>query len=71
MPNIRRERFLKIATNRTNKILDDIRLLGNCSNVNNYEFTKEDVEKMFHAIQEALNEAKSKFGNEKKERFKF
>ena len=71
MPNIRRERFLKIATNRTNKILDDIRLLGNCSNENNYEFTKEDVEKMFNAIQEALNEAKLKFGSEKKEKFKF
>lgn len=71
MPNIRRERFLKIATNRTNKILDDIRLLGNCANVNNYEYTTEDVEKMFNAIQEALNEAKSKFGGDKKEKFKF
>ena len=71
MANIKRERFLKIATNRTNKILDDIRLLGNCSNVNNYEFTREDVDKMFNAIQEALNEAKLKFGNEKREKFKF
>ncbi len=71
MNNIKRERFLKIATNRTNKILDDIRLLGNCSNLNNYEYTKEDVEKMFSAIQEALNETKAKFGSEPKERFKF
>lgn len=71
MSNIRRERFLKIATNRTNKILDDIRLLGNCSNANNYEYTKEDVEKMFNAIQEALNEARAKFGGDKKEKFKF
>lgn len=71
MSTIKRERFLKIATNRTNKILDDIRLLGNCSNENNYEYTVAEVEKMFNAIQESLNETKLKFGNSKKEKFKF
>ena len=71
MSNVRRERFLKIATNRTNKVIDDIRLLGNCCNENNYEYTPEEVEKMFTAIQSALDETKSKFGKNKKERFKF
>ena len=72
MANIRRDRFLKIASNRTNKIIDDIRLLSNCSNTNNYEYTEEEVEKMFVAISAALDEAKSKFDfRSSKERFKF
>ncbi len=71
MANVRRERFLKIASNRTNKIIDDIRLLGNCANENNYEYTMDEVEKMFKAINETLEEAKAKFGDTKKERFKF
>lgn len=72
MANIRRDRFLKIASNRTNKIIDDIRLLANCSNTNNYEYTEEEVEKMFGAISAALDEAKSKFDfRSSKERFKF
>lgn len=72
MANVRRDRFLKIASNRTNKIIDDIRLLSNCSNTNNYEYTEEEVEKMFVAISAALDEAKSKFDfRSSKERFKF
>ena len=73
MANIRRERFIKIATNRTNKVLDDIHMLGNCANTNNYEYTVKEVEKMFDAIETELKEIKRKFNiNEnKKERFKF
>lgn len=72
MANIRRDRFLKIASNRTNKVIDDIRLLSNCGNTNNYEYTKEEVEKMFKAIEVALDDAKSKFDfGSSKERFKF
>lgn len=71
MANIRRERFLKVAMNRTNRIIDDITILENCGNTNNYEYTEEEVEKMFNAIQGALDEARRKFNLKKKERFKF
>ena len=71
MSNIRRERFLKIAATRTNKILEDIRLLGNCGNTNNYEYTDDEVNKMFRSIEESLYEAKARFEIKKKERFKF
>ena len=71
MANIRRERFLKIASNRTNKVLEDLRMLENCSNTNNYEYSEEDVNKMFDALQAALDSARTKFGGKKKERFKF
>ena len=41
-----RERFVRIAEARTQKIIDMIELLGNCSNQYNYEYTQKDVEKM-------------------------
>lgn len=58
---IKRERFVKIAENRTNKILSMIKLLGNCSNKNNYTYTDDDVKQIFSAIDQELRITKSKF----------
>lgn len=59
------ERFLKIAENRTNTILQTLRLLGNCSNTNNYKYTDQQVKQIFSAIENELKITKMKF--EKKE----
>lgn len=69
-----RERFVRIAEARTQKIIDMIELLGNCSNQYNYEYTQKDVEKMFSAIESALKASKARFTTEstsKDTRFKF
>lgn len=69
-----RERFVRIAEARTQKIIDMIDLLGNCSNQYNYEYTQKDVDKMFSAIDAALKASKSRFTAEssnKDARFKF
>ena len=55
------ERFVRIAEARTNKIIDMIQLLGNCSNRTTYDYTKEDIKKIFGAIELELKLAKSKF----------
>lgn len=55
------ERFKRVAENRTNKIIDQIRLLGNCANRSNYEYTEEDVKKIFSAIETELKTTKQKF----------
>ncbi|MFQ7119685.1 MAG: hypothetical protein ACLRPW_06590 [Intestinibacter sp.] len=55
------ERFKRVAENRTNKIIDLIRLLGNCANKSNYEYDEEDVKKIFSAIEAELKETKSKY----------
>lgn len=57
----KRECFVRIAEARTNKIIDMLRLLGNCSNVAIYEYTKEDVKKIFATIEEELKATKLKF----------
>ena len=58
---LKRERFVKIAENRTNKIIDMIKLLGNCSNKNNYSYDEDDVRQIFSAIDQELRIAKNKF----------
>ena len=51
MEETRRQRFKRIAGARTNKILDMLKLLGNCSNTGNYEYSENDVKKIFNAIE--------------------
>lgn len=57
----KREKFVRLAEARTNKIIDMIQLLGNCSNASTYEYTAQDVDKIFSAIETELREAKRKF----------
>ncbi len=57
----KKERFKRIASSRTNSIVDKLHLLGNCSNKSNYEYSKEDVEKIFTEIEKELRLCKSKF----------
>lgn len=64
----KRERFVRIAEARTNKILDMLRLLGNCSNKSNYDYTDEDVKQIFAAIDKEVKAARNAFmGLESKE----
>ena len=57
----KRERFIRLAEARTNKIIDMIQLLGNCSNKAAYDYTKQDIDKIFLAIDTELKEAKKRF----------
>lgn len=53
--------FKRIAENRTNKIIDQISLLGNLSNSSYYEYTDAQIEAIFDAIQKELDNQKAKF----------
>lgn len=57
----KRDKFVRLAEARTNKIIDMLQLLGNCSNTSAYDYTQQDVEKIFGAIENELKEAKKKF----------
>jgi hypothetical protein len=58
----KREKFVRIAEARTNKILNMVDLLGNCSNPSIYEYSQSDVNQIFSAIENAIKDAKKKFG---------
>lgn len=57
----KRDKFVRLAEARTNKIIDMIQLLGNCSNSSAYDYTQKDVEKIFSTIENEVREAKKKF----------
>ncbi|KYD22006.1 hypothetical protein [Caldibacillus debilis] len=71
MTETKRERFIRVAENRTNKIIKTMRLLGNCANKANYDYTDEDAKKIIHALEEELNELIKKFTNESKKKKPF
>lgn len=57
----KRDRFVRLAEARTNKILEMMRLLGNCSSKSNYDYTDEDVRKIFGALEKELKNTKNRF----------
>ena len=66
----KRERFIKVVELRVNRILDDLDKLGKCSSRKNYDYSDEDVRKIFSAIERKVKEIKSMFQGNPKERFK-
>lgn len=60
----KREKFVRIAEARTNKIIYMIQLLGNCSNQSLYEYSQKDVNKIFNTIQTELDEAKKRYSKQ-------
>ena len=66
----RHERFKRLATIRTKVILDRIRVLGNCSNNQLYEYTDSEISKIFGAIEQSIRDAKTKFKASKKNDFR-
>ena len=50
----KRDRFVRIAETRTNKIISMIQLLSNCSNKNTYDYTDQDIQEIFRAIEDEI-----------------
>lgn len=68
----RRDRFLRIAEKRTNRVLEGIRMLGNTSNKSLYKYDQGDVDKIFATIEKRLLETRAKFKTSRQEKpFKF
>lgn len=68
-PEERRKRFKRIAAKRTERILDNIRLLGNTSNKTLYSYDEADIEKIFSTIESRLAEVRLKFKTKKDDPF--
>lgn len=56
-----RENFVRLAENRTNKVLKQIDLLSNLSNKTNYAYSEEDIQKIFSAINKRVKDSEKKF----------
>ncbi|WP_203641103.1 hypothetical protein [Levilactobacillus andaensis] len=58
------DKFRRLAERRTNDAISRIRLLGNLANRNNYEYSDQQVNEMFTAIDKELKQAKKKYDDE-------
>ena len=68
--NSKKERFKRLAVYRTNKVLKRLKVLGNCANRSAYEYTEEEINKIFSEIERKTKDIKAKFHFPKKEEFK-
>lgn len=71
MVEAKHDKFIRVAEARTNKIINMIRLLSNCSNTATYEYTDEDVKKIFSALESELKACKSKYQDNRNQEGKF
>ncbi len=65
-----KDRFKRLATQRTNSVLQRLKVLGNCSNRSVYEYDEEDIAKIFSEIERRVRETKAKFHYPKRRAFK-
>lgn len=63
--------FIRLGKPRIEKVLKSLRILGNCSNKSNYEYSDEQVDKMAIRLSEALKKTILKFHDIKKEEESF
>jgi hypothetical protein len=64
------ERFKRLAALRTNQVLERLSVLGNCANRGAYEYTEEEVNRIFAEIEGATKETKARFYSPKKRMIK-
>lgn len=57
----KRERFERLAVYRTNEVLKRLKVLGNCGNRSAYEYTEEEINKIFAEIERHVKDARAKF----------
>lgn len=58
---LKKDRFKRVASRRVDNILKGIRSLSKCSNVNNYEYNEDDLNKMVKAIKEEVKTMETLF----------
>ena len=57
------DKFKRIASYRTQRMLTDLRLLGNCANRSTYSYSETDVNKIFGAIEKELKRVRALFAS--------
>lgn len=65
----KQQRFRRLATQRTNAVLHRLQVLGHCANPQLYDYSEEDVRKIFRAIDSEVKAIKAKFSNSSRSEF--
>jgi len=57
----KKDRFKRLATSRTTEVLKRLQILSNCSNRSAYDYSEEEINKIFSTIERAVKDSKAKF----------
>ncbi len=57
----KRDKFKRLAESRVNRVLENLRILSNLSSKRNYDYTEEDVRKIFKSIDDGVKKVRMKF----------
>ena len=64
----KRAKFMEFAGKRVNNVLHDIQILEPMARSNAYDFTRQDVDEMFRAMEDTLEEAREEFNKKFEEK---
>ena len=56
-----RTKFVELANKRVSRALKAIQLIGNLSNRSSYDYTEEDVRKIFKALEDEMTDCRKRF----------
>ncbi len=70
MKETKEDRFKRVAEYRVNKLLDNIRLISNCSNKRMYQWDDAQLRKIWSVIDNELRSCKNQFKTKKGNSFK-
>jgi hypothetical protein len=62
MARDKRKKFVDLAEKRTTKAIYALRLVGNLSNKNNYDYTDADIKKILKALEDEIRNVRRRFG---------
>jgi hypothetical protein len=65
----KREAFRRLAAQRTNAAMERLRILGNCANRQLYEYSDDEVQRIFRVIEKEVRAVKAKFLNSRRPDF--
>lgn len=66
----KRERFKRLAVYRTNEVLKRLKVLGNCANRSAYEYSEDEINKIFTELEKVSRSVRAKFYFPKDKKFK-
>lgn len=64
------DRFRRLAEQRVNRALKELRLIANLSNRNNYDYTEEEVKNLISALERELKVTRAAFVATRREEFR-
>ena len=64
------DRFKRLATQRTNAVLEKLRILGNLANRQVYKYTEDEIDRIFSTIERQVKEIRASFHFPNEEKFR-